>query len=281
MIKNRYDRQIRFFGKEGQAILSKTHVCVVGVGGIGSHLVQQLAYLGVGSISIIDDDKLEETNLNRLIGAKHNNLFDMPKVDIMEQLISSISPEIKIKKILDNLISKAGFTAVKQSDFVFGCLDNDGPRFILNEICLAYEIPYIDTATDIISKTDYGGRVVSILDETRCLQCLDLISPEEVRRYLENPSIRKDEETIYGVNKKLLDGKSPSVVTINGIIASIATTEFFLHQTKIRKAKSYLKYHGCRGIVNEVTDKPKEDCYWCKNIRGKREKANFERYIEN
>lgn len=279
MIKNRFERQIRFFGKEGQIILSNTHVCIVGVGGIGSHLAQQLAYLGIGSISLLDDDKLEETNLNRLIGAEHKNPVGKPKVDIIEQLINSINPEIKINKVYANLISKIGFATVKQSDFIFGCLDNDGARFILNEICLANEIPFIDSATDIISKTEYGGRVVSIIDEDSCLQCLGLISSEEVRRYLADPDIRKDEESIYGVNKELLDDRSPSVVTLNGIIASVAATEFFLNQTEIRKAKVYLKYHGNRGILTEVIDEPDNDCYWCKEIRGKHEKIDFNKYI--
>lgn len=276
-----FDRQMRFFGKEGQDILQNTHVCIVGVGGIGSHLVQQLAYLGVGLFSLIDSDNFETTNLNRLIGAHHDDPMDTPKVNIMERLILSINPDIKVNKIHENLISISGFQAVKQADFVFGCIDNDGARLVLNELCLAYEIPYIDTATEIFPKTsDYGGSVVSITDGNRCLCCLGLISSDEARRYLENPDARKDEEAIYGVSKEWLEDSGPAVVTINGIIASIAATEFLLHITGIRKAKPFLSYNGRRGIVNLNTDEPREDCYFCKMIRRKRDDANVEnKYI--
>ncbi len=278
MNDNHFERQILFFGKEGQSILHNTHVCVVGVGGIGSHLVQQLAYLGVGSFSLIDNDHLETTNLNRLIGAHHDTPINTPKVAIMEHLIRSINPDIKVNKIYNNLVTKSGFQAVKKSDFVFGCMDNDGGRLVLNELCLAYEIHYIDTATEIIPKTlDYGGQVVSIIDGTRCLYCLGLISPDEARRYLENPFALKDEEAIYGVSKKQLEGSGPAVVTINGVIASIAATEFLLHRTHKRNAKPFLRYFGKTGRLALITDEPKENCYFCKEIRGKREGANIEK----
>lgn len=280
MKENRFERQICFFGKKGQSILKNTHVCIVGVGGIGSHLIQQLAYLGVGSFSLIDHDRLETSNLNRLIGSYHDTPINIPKVSIMEQLIKIINPGIKVNKVFKSLISKSGFKAVKKSDFVFGCLDNDGARLKLNELCVAYEIPYIDTATEIILETlDYGGRVVSVIDKSRCLYCLDLISPDEARLYLENPNRRKDEDDIYGVPKKLLEEKSPAVVTINGIIASIASTEFLLHRTGIRDAKPYLKYNGKTGILTLNIDEPKDGCYCCKTIRGKRKKAELEKDI--
>ncbi len=285
---DQFERQIRFFAKEGQDTLHDTHVCIVGIGGTGSHLVQQLAYLGVGSFSLIDPDNFETTNLNRLIGAHHDTPMNTSKVDIMEHLILSINLDIKVNKIYDNLISTSGFQAVKQADFVFGCVDNDGARLALNELCVAYEIPYIDTATEIIPETlDYGGHVVSIIDRNRCLYCLDIISPDEARRYLENPNARKDEETIYGISKEWLEDSGPAVVTINGIIASIAATEFLLHVTGIRNAEPYIEYNGKMGRIlrrelNTNASKPKENCYYCEEIRGKRECANVEnKYLLN
>ena len=87
MSDNRFDRQIRLFGKEGQAKIEAARVAVVGIGGLGSHVVQQLALLGVRHLALIDSQELDETNLNRFIGAR----FDDPipgsrKVDIGERM---------------------------------------------------------------------------------------------------------------------------------------------------------------------------------------------------
>lgn len=280
MTSKRYERQIRFFGKDGQNIIQKIHVAVIGIGGTGSHIVQQLAFLGVSAITIIDPDNLELTNMNRLIGVKYDDLIGTPKVNIMERLILSINPSIKIFKIKDNFISELGFRAIKKADFVFSCVDNDGARLVLNEFCLAYKIPFIDVATEIfIDPLEYGGQVISILDGNACLFCLGYISPDEARKYLQNMDARKDEESIYGISKDLLENSGPSVVTINGIISSIALTEFLVEITGIRKANKIIKYYGNRGITTVSIEKPWEDCYYCKQIRGIRNEINIERYL--
>ena len=67
---NRYDRSIRFFGHEGQERLATASVVVVGVGGLGTHVVQQLALLGVGKLTMVDDEELEESNRNRYVTAR-------------------------------------------------------------------------------------------------------------------------------------------------------------------------------------------------------------------
>jgi hypothetical protein len=73
--RERYARQEYFFGKDGQRKLEKTRVAIVGVGGIGSHIAQQLAYVGVNDFILLDNDKVDGTNLNRLIGATEKDLY--------------------------------------------------------------------------------------------------------------------------------------------------------------------------------------------------------------
>src|ERR1700739_765939 len=68
-VSTRFDRNIRFFGEEGQNRLRNTRVTVVGAGGVGGHVIQQLALLGVGTITVIDKEELDETNRNRYITA--------------------------------------------------------------------------------------------------------------------------------------------------------------------------------------------------------------------
>jgi molybdopterin/thiamine biosynthesis adenylyltransferase len=275
----RYLRQISFFGEEGQKKIALNNALIIGVGGIGSHIAQQLAYLGVGMITIIDNDLVDETNFNRLIGVKNDDSSGMPKVDIAERNILSINPKIRVQKIQKSFITFSGFQALKNATIVFGCVDENGSRLVLNEFCLAYKLPYIDAASDIISGgLEYGGRIVSIFDDNGCLYCWGEIDMDEAEKYLDNPMAQKDRQVIYGLSKDELGESGPSVVSINGIVASIAVTEFVLHFTGKRAANPFLNYTGSRGIVNK-REKPKSDCYYCKNIRGKGDKADLERYL--
>jgi molybdopterin/thiamine biosynthesis adenylyltransferase len=281
MSSDRYERQLPLFGKEGQEKIRESFVAVVGTGGLGSHLIQQLAFLGVGKIAIIDFDELKRTDLNRLIGSCSSDVTTgTKKVDIATRLVHSIDPSIDVTAIPKSLIDEESFSAMKKASYVFGCVDNDGARLVLNELCAAFEIPYFDLASDIENKTGltYGGRVFVNIDNNGCLYCYDLISPSQAREYLVSPKARMDEEAIYGVPQKQLGQTGPSVVSINGVIASLAVTEFMVMIVGLRSPNRFLQYHGHRGIVNLNIDEPHPDCYYCKSVRGMRENADVDRY---
>lgn len=279
-IGERFNRQTAFFGAEGQEKLTQTDVVVVGTGGIGSHVIQQIAFLGVGSITLIDEDPIDETNLNRLIGYRDGDKIGTPKVQIAARNVKEINPMINVTQVPDSFISIDGYKALKKADFVFGCVDNDGARLVLNEFCLVYDVPLIDIASDILfDGTEYGGRIVAVVDATGCLYCAGEIDPVAAGRDLENPDARKDRKAIYGVQKGVLAGTGPSVVSINGLVASLGVTEFMLHITGKRNAQFIRNYLGSRGIVNSRS-KEHDDCYYCKAVRGKREKANMAKYIK-
>src|SRR5688572_12399233 len=99
-MKERFDRNERFFGKEGQAKIRASGVAITGVGGLGTHVAQQLALLGVGRLVLIDSEELDASNLNRYIGARYDDpIPGSPKVEIGERLIKSIDPNIEVIKI--------------------------------------------------------------------------------------------------------------------------------------------------------------------------------------
>ena len=104
-----------------------------GAGGLGSHVGQQLALLGVGGIVPIDSEELATTDRNRLIGARHDDRIPATlKVDIAERSITSTAPSVAVKKVPDSLVSGAAFEAIIHSDYVFGCVDSEGARLVLN-----------------------------------------------------------------------------------------------------------------------------------------------------
>lgn len=284
MTSDRYERQVRLFGKEGQHALAASRVVIVGVGGVGSHVVQQLAYLGVSELTLIDKEELDETNLNRYVTAQHDDpVPGTLKVDIGESLAKRANPELHVRKIAKSAVSEEAFAAIREADCVFGCVDKEGVRQILTELCAAYERRFVDIASDIIPWEDgsvnYGGRVCVAWDEPGCLVCYGAFDPEEAARDLEDPQEKETRRATYGVDHDDLDQTGPSVISINGVVASVGVTEYMLGVTGVRQPKGLLYYRGTLGGVSVPSDPPRSDCHICEGLRGKGASADVERYI--
>lgn len=283
MSDQRFDRNIRFFGEEGQKRISVCKVVIAGIGGLGGHVGQQLALLGVRQLSLIEPEELAETDRNRHVCAwAEDPVPGSRKVDICERLVHLIDPTIAVNKVPHTLVSEDAFSAVKQADYVFGCLDTEGARLVLTELCSAYERPYIDLATDIIpgERVQYGGRVC-YANGKGCLVCLSELDQSEAGEDLSGPlsdALRRD---LYGIKQDELGGAGPSVVSINGVVASLAVTEFAVTVSGIRNPKKILYYYAEKGIVRERAAEPYPDCYYCRGIRGHGESADVERYIRD
>ncbi|EKD37404.1 MAG: UBA/THIF-type NAD/FAD binding protein [uncultured bacterium] len=276
----RYDRNIRLFGAEGQKKLLATRCLVFGVGGLGSPIAQHLALLGVGSVSLIDDEELDETNRNRFIGARHGDpIPGSSKVALSGRLIQEINPHVKVTEIRAELCSEDAFEAVKNADVVFGCFDGDGPRAVLNELCAAYLKPYIDLASDVASPDAYGGRVCVSWDGDGCLSCLGELDNQAVQLYLQSDTHRKVRDRIYGVDRGALAEKGPSVSPLNGVVASLGVMEFMAAVTGMRRPFRLLNYRGHMGTVTVSKSDPQPGCFICKGIRGQGKDARVERYL--
>ena len=280
----RYNRNILFFGKAGQERLTSASVAVIGIGGLGSHVVQQLALLGIGKFILIDPEEIDKTNRNRYIGVRDDDpIPGTPKVAVGERLVHELNRQIDVVAISEPLVSHAAFEAIKECDYVFGCLDNEGARLILNELCSAYAKPYIDLASGIlIEGSRYGGRVCVAWNGNGCLSCYDVLDVAEARDDLMGTKERSDHKAIYGIPEDALGEVGPSVVSINGVIASLGVTEFMLLVTGVRsEPRGLLKYHGDRGIVSVAIDIPTPDCYYCSGIRGKGDNVGMHRYLSS
>jgi hypothetical protein len=279
---DRFDRNIRFFGADGQAKLRNAHVAVVGCGGLGQHVIQQLAFLGVGKLTLIEDEVLSHSNLNRYILARHDDpIPGTHKIDNALRAISAIDPSIEVTPVRNSIRSQEAFDALRPVHSLFGCLDNDGARLILNEYAKAYSKEYYDLASDIEQDAGlrYGGRVVRIDQTPGCLVCLGHIDLAAAREDLESDTARRDRTKIYGVDTELLDEGGPSVVSINGVVASLGVTEYMLSVAGVRSPKRLLTYRGDRGIVTTGDADAAPGCYFCKTIAGAGASAAVERYI--
>ena len=281
--QDKFSRQILAFGEEGQARIAGSRVGIVGLGGMGSLIAQMLAYLGVREFILVDDDIVEESNLNRLVGASFDDVKNKtPKIEVAKKVISSINPSAKVNTLLKNLRSDEALDSLCEAPrVIFGCVDNDAARLILTELAAAYNKTLIDSATEIISSDnfkEFGGRVIVARPGDFCLLCagqIDLeIAGEELGSDKEN-DFRK--ALGYGLGENVPD---PAVISLNGIIAGLAVTEFIMLVTGLRPPCRKITYRGMRGVFRESIDEKRKDCWVCKTLAGAREKADIKRYLK-
>jgi molybdopterin-synthase adenylyltransferase len=268
MDESRYSRNVALFGEEGQRKIAATTVAIVGLGGLGSHVAQQLAYLGVTRYALIDDDSVTESSLNRVIGAIPQDVpSKTPKVRTAARLIMSIQAGATVSVIearVTRSSEDAAGASVRKADVVFGCLDKESPRLFLTDLCSAYKIAYFDLATDTGGEDEdwYGGRVV-YCDGTRCLSCLDLLDQRLMRIEQMSQAELETERRLYGLKGDLLGGTGPAIVSVNGVVASMAVTEFMAHVTGIRPPAPQLVYRADIPRITLSKDAPRSGCPYC------------------
>jgi len=196
--RDRYDRSLLLFGAEGQAKLAEVRATVVGVSGLGSPLVQHLALLGIGDLTLVEPEELDDTNRNRFVGARVSDpVPGSPKVDLAARLVAEINPDVKVHRLRCSLVTSQAFAAIRASDWVFGCLDHDGPRYVLNELSAACKNKYIDLASDVPEPGVYGGHVCVSGFSGGCLSCRGLLDMKAVNRWLASPEARAAHDAIW------------------------------------------------------------------------------------
>ncbi len=230
-----FDRQLPWFTPEGQRMLGRLRVGVVGAGGTGSPVLQNLVYLGARDFVLVDDDKADETSMNRLITATAADIGTAKGI-LARRLIRSVAPGATVRFIPSKLQSSEALDALKGVDILLGCVDNDGARLILNELALAYGIPYFDLAVGIDAEKGRleaaGGRLCVIVPGGPCLCCMGEIDPEEARFFLgsaEERALQVARGYVRG-----MDVQAPSVVSLNATVAAITVNELAVFVSGIR-----------------------------------------------
>ena len=159
----RYKRQLSLVD---QSLLADAHILVVGVGGLGSSALYYLAAAGVGKISIIDFDTVEESNLNRQVLHFTSDIGKL-KIDSAFEKLTKLNPEIQIEKIHLKITEK-NLDSLPEADLIVDCLDNMETRMLLNKFCVERGIPLIHAAVE-----GFEGRMITIIPgETPCLSCI-------------------------------------------------------------------------------------------------------------
>lgn len=262
----RLDRQIRALGSEGQSRIAQLTIAVVGAGGVGSHVIEQLLHLGVGHVIAIDTDRVDVSNLSRLVGATRvDALRRRRKVDIFRRMARKLKGQSQFSAVGASVTTRTGATPLLKCDFVIGCTDNHLSRMVLNTVAYQYHVPLIDCGVEIQPGGASGGRVSWLLPGLACLWCLGILDAERIRVEQLPMQTRLEEERLGYVRG--LDEPAPAVVSINGVIASLAVTELiarvtgFASEPQLRPEQ--LMYRLRDGSVRRTSAASRPECLVC------------------
>lgn len=261
----RFDRQVRALTREGQGAIAALSVGVVGAGGLGSHVVQQLLHLGVGELLVIDPDTVAVSNLSRLVGAgRRDALWRRPKIKLVRRMARRLGSTTRLRLVQGSITDEEIGRQLLDCDVVIGGTDNQWSRTVLNQIAFQYYVPVLDLGVELQPGGAMGGRVSWLAPGSACLWCAGILDAAQVRAEQLPPELaaaERDRGYIAGVEEP-----APAVVSINGVIASVAVTELLARWTGFAGAKAradLLLYRLGDGSLRRISPNPSPGCPTC------------------
>lgn len=288
----RYDRQSRMFGPSGQAILHKTKVGIIGLGGAGSQLADFLSKLGVGKFVLADPDRIELSNLPRVVDATgfHARAWFLNdrwpdwvhglakklstrKVELAKRVISKNNRRAKVEAIPDDFAKTQVARKFKDCDYLFLAADTARARLVFNAIVHQYLIPGVQVGAKVLPDKA-SGNILDVYAVVRpvtpgkgCLWCNELISKRKLAEEC------KTQQEI--ANQRYVDDEgvvAPSVNTLNAIATSQAANDFLFYITGMTKSSVLRDFMRMQPACRKVTmGEPRRDaaCPEC-GEKGKR-----------
>jgi hypothetical protein len=221
-----FDRQIRAFGEAGQSLLRRLRIGIVGVGGTGSAVAEQIARLGVGETMLVDDDVITSSNISRVYGST-SQVVGVPKVEAVARHLRQIRPSMRVDSVVGRVTTHVVAQRLRFCDVIFGCTDDQWGRSILARLSYWYLIPLIDLAVMVTSdgsKVDEViGRVTYVGPGSPCLLCRGRLQADAIR----TESLSSEERSRLAAEGYVqgLAEIDPSVVTYTTGVAAIGTSE--------------------------------------------------------
>jgi molybdopterin/thiamine biosynthesis adenylyltransferase len=262
VIVDTFERQVRALGVEGQRAIRRLRIAVVGLGGTGSLVAQQLAYLGVSNLVFVDPDRIETHNLNRLVGATPADVGSA-KVAIAERHVKFINPDVRVLGLVRDVVDDDVAASLADTDFVFCCTDSHASRAVLNQLAYQYLVPCIDMGVGIALShgeiASVTARVQMLAPGLPCLTCTNAIDASAVRQELMTPEQRRADPYFTGGSGV----PQPAVITLNSTVASLATTMFIGAVTSAPFESRFQIYDGLAGTVRSVVATREPRCIVC------------------
>ena len=220
-----FDRQTRAISQGRQALLRNMKIAIVGVGGTGSAVAVQLARMGVGSLTLLDRDTIDESNLSRVYGSKKKDV-GKPKVGVLKKYLSTYS-KTRVDAIQADITTQDMTQHLCDSDIIFGCTDNLTSRAVLNDVALQYYTPLIDVGCRIHLKNHESieqaiAKVQVVTPDTACLWCTGTLDGAVIMQEAlpENEKRKLVKEGYYqGIENQ------PSIISVTALAASMGVNK--------------------------------------------------------
>lgn len=221
-------------------VMDDQTITIIGVGGLGSVIAENLIHSGFQSIHLIDPDCVEITNLNRIVGAYYSDAEqNRLKVEVVAQHLQRINPKAQIGAHPVGIEDESVLPILLHSDWLVIATDNHFSRYKAQELALRFGIPLISTGVNISVEdeqiTDMSGEVIIARSgDGLCLHCLGRINPTQIAaeqhrgQFIGNELVRRG----YVSGQ---DVKEPAVKTLNAIVGAMAV-DVLLNQYTQRQA---------------------------------------------
>jgi len=242
---DQYSRQ-SFLGPRSEELLRSATIGIVGLGGGGSHVAQQLAHLGLGRVLLFDPDKVDLSNLNRLVGATAQDAkLQTEKVEVARRLFFDINPVAEVHTYAVQWQLSAN--ALREADILVSCVDSYAARQDLEVSARRFLVPIVDIGMDVHlvgGSPHMAGQVILSSPGGPCFRCLGFLTDENLRQ----------EAELYGAA-----GGRPQVVWANGVLASIAVGLVVNLLTGWQSRSSRTEYLHFDANQNVITRSPRLD----------------------
>jgi len=212
-------------------LLRQLGVAVIGVGGLGSPIAEQLVRMGTGSVTLVDSDVLDTpSNVRRMVGSTAADLratIAPAKVDVVGRHLDQLGLGRPVRRVRGDIRYEPVFRQVLDADIVICATDTHGSRAIVNELASAYLLPVVDVGVQAGAKknADLAALVAEICvltPLTPCMWCRQRISADVIRA--ENlPPDQRDRLVREGYLVGAADSPAPSVMALTALGAGLAT----------------------------------------------------------
>lgn len=258
-----YGRQDLALGPGTSVLLAQRMVAVVGVGGLGWELASLLWSHGVGTLALIDDDRVEEHNRPRLRGARSGDVGSMKTGALADQLRRS-RPDGTIEAIDSRFDTAGARTAAALADVIIVATDNLASRLDVDRFARRLLIPVVDVGVNIQVRDGHvhrvGGRVNVSWPTGPCLICMGVLTPDAV-------ALEVDPLGYRGLGRE----PEASVAAFNAALAglgAVETLDLLLGFRGQVPSSRYLAYDGLRGAVREIKVPHPGACGTCADLPG-------------
>lgn len=222
-----FDRSVRAFGGAVQGAISRLRFGVVGNGGTGSAVAEQLVRLGARDLILFDPDVLEVTNLTRVYGSTRGDV-SRPKVEALRDHLLRIAPDLQCEVRQHTILDEQTARRLSACDVIFGCTDDNAGRIVLSRLASQFLLPVFDCGVLLSSDASgnlasIDGRVTTMCPGSACLVCRDRIDMR--RAAAEQMSAAERQRLAAEGYAPALGRVEPAVITFTTSVAAQAVSE--------------------------------------------------------